>query len=236
LTEEPSAADPARRSRTGRGDDAARRRATARRRAAVALGIVALLVIGGILLLGGNVPGIDGGPDGPGDFSFDLGNVQASPISDTPPPELREVAREAGAGVKETMDELYFRAFVDTSSWGDYDAAFELFDGRAATRAGSDVEVLTLGPTAGDEFETLAPTSGTLAISVLTDRKDVPVTAVAEVQFLADARRSDGTTTQIVSIGSFFLRQTDGAWRIFAYRVDREDVEGVATSPTGSPS
>jgi hypothetical protein len=235
LTETPPAADTARRSRTSRGDDAARRGATARRRAAVAIAVVALLVIGGILLLGGDVPGLDGGPDGSGDFSFDLGNVQASPISDTPPSELRETAREAGTDIKETMDELYFRAFVDTSSWGDYEAAFELFDGRAATRAGSDVEVLTLGPTANEVFESLNTTTKTLAISVLTDRKDVPVTAIAEVEFLANAERSDGTSTQIVSVGSFFLREVDGSWRIFAYRVDRDDVV-ASPSPTGSPS
>jgi len=206
-----------------------------RRRGAAAVGGVALLVIGGILLLGGDVPGLDGGPEGPGDFSFDLDNVKASPISDTPPSELQETAREAGTGIKETMDELYFRAFVDTSSWGDYEAAFELFDGRAATRAASDAEVLTLGQTANDVFASLNPTTKTLTISVLTDRKDDPVTAIAEVEFLATAERSDGASTQIVSVGSFFLHEVDGTWRIFAYRVDREDV-AESPSPTGSPS
>ena len=63
------------------------------------------------------------------------------------------MAQEAGAGVKETMDELYFRAFVDQGSWGDYEAAFELFEGGAAASAESDTEVLTLGSTANDDFE-----------------------------------------------------------------------------------
>ena len=207
-----------------------------RRRAAVAVGVVAVLVIGGIVLFGGDVPLIPDGDDGSSGFSFDLGKVQATPITRTPPSELRDVAREAGAGVKETMDELYLRAFVDQGSWGDYGAAFELFDGEAATRAGSDEEVLTLGPTANDDFESLTPTSGTLTISVLTDRKDAPVSAVADVQFLANAERSDGTSTQIVSVGSYFLRQVDGVWRIFAYRVDRDDVDAVSPSPSGSPS
>jgi hypothetical protein len=211
------------------------RRAFVRRRAAVGIGVVAVLVIGGILLLGGDVPGLDGGPDGPGDFSFDLGRVQATPITRTPASELQDVAQEAGAGVKETMDELYFRAFVDTSSWGDYGAAFELFDGRAASRAESDAEVLTLGPTASDDFESLNPTTKSLAISILTDRQDVPVTAIAEVEFLANAGRSDGASTQIVSVGSFYLHEVDGSWRIFAYRMDRDDVV-ESPSPTGSPS
>ncbi len=198
--------------------------------------MVAVLVIGGFLLFGGKVPLVPHNPTGPGEFSFHLGNVQASPITATPPSELKDTAREAGTGIKETMDKLYFRAFVDTGSWGDYGAAFDLFDGAAKTRAEADIDVLTLGPTAKDDIEALNTPSGTLTISVLTDKKDAPFTAVAEVQFLADAQRKDNTTIQISSIGSFFLRQVDGAWRIYAYRVDRDDQTAAEPSPSGSPS
>jgi len=208
----------------------------ARRRAAVAIGVVAVLVIGGFLLFGGDTPLIPGVHNGPGEFGFRLANVHASPTTDTPPSELKDTAREAGVGIKETMDELYLRAFVDTGSWGDYGAAFELFDGEAQTRAEADVDVLTLGPSAKDDFETLDGQSGTLTIAVLTDKKDAPVTAIADVQFQADAQGKDHTTTQISSIGSFFLRQVDGAWKIFAYRVDRDDQTVTASSPSGSPS
>ena len=58
----------------------------------------------------------------------------------------------------------------------------------------------------------------------------------AEVQFLADAQGKDNTTTEITSTGSFFLRQVDGVWKIYAYRVDRDDQAGAAPSPSGSPS
>jgi len=198
--------------------------------------VVALLVIGGVLLVADDVPGLRNEPDAPGEFSFRLGNVQASPVTRTPPAELKDVAREAGTEIKETMDELYFRAFVDTSSWGDYAAAFEVFDEQAASRAESDVEILTLGPTADDVYESLDPTSATLTIVVLTDKEDAPFTAVAEAQFLANAVGDDGTSTEISSIGSFFLRQVDGVWKIFAYRVDRADQAAAGPSPTGSPS
>jgi hypothetical protein len=213
-----------------------RRRTIARRRAAVAVGGVAVVAIGAILLSGGNVPLFDGGTDGPDGFSFRLGKVQATPITRTPRSELDDVAREVGAGVKETMDELYFRAFVDQGSWGDYEAAFELFDGRAASRAGSDAEVLTLGSTADEDFDALDGASGTLTVSVLTDAEDAPVTAVAQVEFEATVEARGGSSTQVVSLGSFFLREVEGAWRIFAYQVDRDDVEATAPSPSGSPS
>jgi hypothetical protein len=235
LTDQPPAAESARRSRTSRGADAARRRVIARRRAAVALGVVTLLVIGGFLLLGGDGSGpSDDGPQSP--FSFALGNVKALPITRTPPADLKDTARDAGVGIKATMDELYFRAFVDQSSWGDYGAAFALFDGRAASSAQTDAEILTLGLAANDDVEALDTPGGTLRISVLTDKKDAPVTAIAEVEFQANAQRKDGTSTQIVSLGSFFLRQVEGAWRIFAYRVDRDDQAAGGTTPSGSPS
>jgi hypothetical protein len=198
--------------------------------------VVAVLVIGAFLLFGGKVPLVPGDQTGPGEFGFRLAGVQASPITLTPPSELKDTAREAGTGIKETMDELYFRAFVDTDSWGDYGAAFELFDGEAQARAEADVDVLTLGPTAKEDFEALDAASGTLTIAVLTDKKDAPATAIAEVQFLADAQGKDNSTTQISSIGSFFLRQVQGVWKIYAYRVDRDDQAATAPSPTGSPS
>lgn len=235
LTDQPPAVDPTRRSPSSRVDNAARRRATVRLRVAIGVVVVALLAIGGFLLLGGDVPLVDG-KDAPGEFSFDLKGFRASVTSRTPPPELRDTAREAGAGVKETMDELYLRAFVDTDSWGDYGAAFALFDGPAAARAEADAEILTLGPDASEIYETLTPTSKTLAIAVLTDRKDAPATAIAEVQFLADARLKDGTSTEISSKGAFFLRQVGGMWKVFAYRVDRDDQAAQEQSPTGSPS
>jgi hypothetical protein len=202
----------------------------------MAVGLVAVLGVGGYLLLGGDVPGVPAGPEGPSGFGFDLGNVHASPITNTPPSQLRETAREAGTGIKDTMDELYFRAFVDADSWGDYEAVFELFDGATAARAEADVEVLTLGAAANERFERLRTPGGTLTIAVLTDAKDAPVTAVAEVRFQANAEGSDGTATEISSVGAFFLREVDGAWRIFAYRVDRDDRAVEAASPTGSPS
>lgn len=235
MTDQPPAAEPERRTTTRRTADAARRRVIARRRAAVGVGVLAVVGIGVFALMGGDVPLIDNGPNGPGEFAFELTNVRAAPVSETPADQLSDVAQEAGDGVKETMDELYFRAFVDTSSWGDYEAAFELFEDQAAGRAEADAEVLTLGPTAGDQFDSIGNASGSLAIVILTDKEDAPRTAVAEVQFLADATASDGSSTEIVSTGSYFLREVDGAWRIFAYRVDRDD-QSVAPSPSGSPS
>jgi hypothetical protein len=231
LADEPSAADPGRQSRT---DDASRG-ATTWWRAAAAVGVVALIVVAGFFLLGGNVPLIDGDDD-PGEFGFDLKRVRASSTSRTLPAELGDVAEEAGGQVKETMDELYFRAFIDASSWGDYGAVFELYDEEAATRAEADTEVLTLGSTADDVYRTVEPTVGTLSVVILTDPTDAPVEAVARVLFRADARLKDGSSTVLTSSGAFFLRRVDGEWRIFAYRLDRNEEAAPGPSPTEEAS
>jgi hypothetical protein len=235
LTDQPPAAEPTRRSPGSRVDDAARRRTTTRWRIAIAVVVVALLAIGGFLLFGGDVPLIDE-PDAPGEFSFEMQGLRASTTSLTPPAELRDTIREAGTGVKATMDELYLRAFVDTDSWGAYDAAYAVFDGPAAARAEADAEVLTLGADANDVYDALTPTTKTLSITILTDPKDAAATAVARVRFQADAERQDGSSTQVASSGAFFLRPVEGEWKVFAYRVDRNDQAVEDPSPTGSPS
>lgn len=204
-------------------------------RVAAAAGVVALIVVAGFFLLGGDVPLIDGDDD-QGEFGFELKRVRASSTSRTPPAELGDVAQEAGAEVKETMDELYLQAFVDEGSWGDYRAAFDLFEEEAASKAEADTEVLTLGSTADDDYQALEPQVGTLSVVVLTDPKDAPVEAVARVLFRADARLKDGSSTMITSSGAFFLRRDGGEWRIFAYRLDRNEEAAGGTSPTEEAS
>jgi hypothetical protein len=238
LTDHPPAAETARQPRTESRSDAARGRTARRRVALLVTGVVVLLAIvaGVVLLGGGEVPLIDSGPTGPGEFAFQLGDVVPASTSDTPSASLRDAAREAGDDVKATMDELYLRAFVDTDQWGDYEGAFAMFDDSAGQRAQADAAVLTLGRDANDVYDAIGPASGDLQLSILMDGKDRPVTAIAQVDFVADAERSDGGTTEIQSTGSFFLRKIDGEWRVFAYRVDRGDQASGAPSASGSPS
>ena len=115
-------------------------------------------------------------------------------------------------------------------------AAFAMFDGPAADRAEGDGDVLTLGADADEVYDALTPTTKTVSITILTDPKDAPASAIAEVKFQADAQRQDGATTQVSSSGEFFLHLVEGEWKVFAYRVDRDDQSSEEPSPTGSPS
>ena len=204
-------------------------------RVAAGVAVLALVVVAAFLLLGdGGSILPDGSDEGPGGFSFDLGRVRAAPLSDRPAAQLQDEAEEAADAVKATMDQLYFSAYVDRDAWGAYDDAFALFLGPAAGGAREDVDSLTLGSGAPQEYDGLLDPTGTLQVVVLTDDRDVAISAIARVVFHADAElTSAGGATRITSKGAFFLRPGNEGWRIFAYRIDRNE-QDAAASPTPS--
>ena len=177
---------------TRRADGAARRRAVARRRIAIAVVAVVVLGVGAFLLFGGNgsipIPFV---PDEPSVEPFTFANVRTTvtPVSDTKPKKLGDVATEASGQVTPVLEELFMQSYVDPGAWGDYGDAWDLFVDGAATQAEADVEVLTLGAAANDLYEELQAGESTLRVIVLTDAKDKAVRAVAEVAFVAAASR-----------------------------------------------
>jgi hypothetical protein len=234
LTEQPPAA-PERPSRTERADDAERRRALWLRIAG-GVALLALLVVAGLFLLGDGDerPGIvdDLGPTG---FSFELKRAKAAPVSDREPADLQEEADQAAEAIKATMDHFYFEAFVNRDAWGSYEDAFALLQDPAAASAGSDTDVLTMGASAPEDYGSVESPAGTLNVVVLTNEKDVAVTAIARVVFRMNAELTAGGTARITSTGSYFLRPADDGWAIFAYRVDRNEREASEPSPTPEP-
>lgn len=202
-------------------------------RIAAGVAVLALVVVAAVFLLGDGGSLLPGGDDETSSaFSFDLRVVRAAPISDRSPTQLQDEAEEAAEAVKDTMDHLYFSAFVDEGAWGSYDDAFALFLGPAADGARDDTEALTLGSTAGDDYDSLSDPSGTLHVVVLTNARDVAVSAVARVAFRARATLAEGGSTRVTSRGAFFLRPGADGWRIFAYDIDRGEEERAQGSPT----
>lgn len=201
----------------------------------IAAGVAALvLAAGGYLFFRDGGPGLIGGSDGdPAGFRFDASVLPVVTTTGKVDDRTRDRGKEAGRRVAVVLGTLYGTTFVDDGSWGDYGAAWELFEEAAAERAEADVEILTLGAEAGGLYETLTPETATLTVSVLTDRQNQPTSAVAVVDFVARATLSEGGATTVASEGSYFLRQADGIWRIYAYRVTRD--EQAALSPP-SPS
>jgi hypothetical protein len=160
-------------------------------------------------------------------------------VTDTKVTELEHVARPVASAVAKTMDSLYTAAFLDPSNWRDgaYDSVWTLFDEQAGTSAQQQEQALTLGTSAGDTFETVGDPKGRVAVKVLMNDQDQPVTAVAIVTFQALGTGKDGTLTRIVSKGQYFLRPGSDGWRVYSFSVSRHDTETVPTpGPSGSPS
>ena len=212
--------------------------------AAIAAGVAAAIgaALVGILALRHGAPVIPGvGNEGEvPPFEFTVGRATAIPTSEGERQRFRSQARAAAETAAGVLSDLYVAAFLDPANWreGRYEAAWELFAGVAQEAARRDADVLTVGPSLGAGLERIEPARGRLSAKVLVDPHGRPLAVVAIVRFTALAEGKDGAVTPLVSSGQYFLRRTDGAWRILSYDVVREDgARGTATAtatPTGS--
>ena len=202
--------------------------------ALVALGVVLFLLFRG----GGGDGGLlDGGDNSIPAFDFRLTKAVPILVTHHKPTKFDATARDVGAQVGETMTTLYTEAFLDPANWrdGSYDEVWPLFEEGSQTAAQQDGTTLTLGPSAGDQFDKVDQPLGTLKVKVLLDRANQPATAVAIVKFKALASAKDGTTMAVVSTGQYFLRPVSDGWLVYAFSVSRDDQE-VVPSPGPSAS
>jgi hypothetical protein len=220
-----------------------------RKPALIVGGIVAVLVVGVVVVVlasggsgkgGGLIPGI-GGDDDPvtPEFAFETTKVLAVPTRvNVTPEELKPAAQPAADEIEGLMDTLYLEAFFDVDNWqaGTYDEVWPLFDTDAGAEAQAQAAVLTAGEGAGDAFEAIDPGLAQLKTKVLLNHKDQPVAVVAVVIFRATGRGAEGASDVLMqSNGEFTFRQVDGAWKIVAFHVQRDDEQqGTAATPTPS--
>lgn len=229
---------------------AQRRNGAHKRRLPLALLLVPVaLVAAGVVLFfvvaGGNGDGLIGGDqqdEAAPPFDFRVGRVRVERV--VPNADTDTLQTEAEALVTEeitpVIDELWTDGFLDPANWrqGDYEELFALFESDAAVTAQSNVEVLTLGTAAGDQYERVTPDRGGIAYTVLFDSDNNPDTVTARVRFYATAELKDGTFVAIVSAGQLFLQEGDG-WKIIAFDVRRNDHETTPPTPAlsgASPS
>lgn len=225
-----------------RSPEPSRSHSSARKRrlplAAIIVPVVAILGIAGVILLtkGGKAI-LHIGPDNtiPA-FDFKVGKALAVSTNErTSAKQLRSAAATAGNDVVPVIDGFYTEAFLDPSNWrdGSYDSAFDDFEDAATSSAESQLDAVTLGKTAGDRFSSVSPDTSKLSFRVLFDPDGKAQTVVAIADFQALAKGKDGTYTEIVSKGEFFLRDTGDGWKVFSFSVHRADHE---TTPPPGPS
>jgi hypothetical protein len=207
----------------------------------VALGVVVVLALGGGDAVDDLLPG--GGDDGPSmetppfDFRLSRTTDVVATADDVEIETLRPTADAVREDVVPVLDELYTNAYLDPTNWreGDYEEILDLFTEGAAASVAENLETLTLGASAGDLYDTVSPTKGSLRFSVLFDPEGGVDTIVVRVRFYALGERTDGTFVSIVSAGQVFLRDVDG-WTITAFDLRRADRETEAPTPSPSAS
>lgn len=205
---------------------------------AVAVGLFFVLRDGGV-----DLPLIgDGNDDTVPAFSFKVTKTRGVATSEEADAEgLNAQAADIADEITPVLDELFTAAFLDPGNWrdGDYEQVWEYFAEDARPAAEAAVETLTLGTTAGDVYETVEPEKSTLAYEVLFDPEGSPDSVVVRFRFAALGEGTDGTYTEVVSVGQLFMGDLDG-WKVTAFDVEREDAEteppAPAPSDTASPS
>lgn len=219
------------------------------RRLKPALAVVPIVVIAigfgaYFVLSGGKVPHIPGtnigqGPDDtvhPVAFRL-VKTIPIPTVADAKLKKLKPAAKSASDAAVKSLDDLYTEAFLDPGNWrdGSYDNVWSMFSGGASASARKDANVVTLGSSAGDAFETVLPSASKVTVKVLMDQKGQPATAVALVSFKAKAHGTDGHTTLIQSTGQLFLQKSGSGWRVVSYHLTRQDrILPPKPGPSGS--
>ncbi len=203
-----------------------------------------MLVAGGLVFFltrgDGKIPFIDGGNDTPpiAPLEFKIRKTRAVATSDSADKEtLAQQAASVGEQLTPMLNDLFTAAFLDPENWkdGDYTQVWEAFADDAKGSAQQAVETLTAGATAGDVYDQIQPTKGSLEFDVLFDQDDAPTSVVVKFRFYAFGTRTDGTYTTIVSHGQLFLADP-GSWVISAFDVKRGDRAAEPPAPSPGPS
>ena len=164
--------------------------------------------------------------------------VGVATASTTTKAQLQKAARAVKPKVVATLTQYLVAAYLDPANWqtGDYHSAFATFAPHAAAEALTRAEVLTAGAGAGDAFTTIQPKKGDVGVQVLVDRTGNPFSAIGVLTFVAEGTRQDGATTTMLVKGQFTLQHLDGAWKVVAFEVDRQNSKASVPAASASAS
>jgi hypothetical protein len=230
----------------GRAKKNSQRSKIVRRRAIVGGGL-AVVVVGVLILLAvlgdkGPLTGIINGSSTPPPppMKFKVTKIEPVATTKTKARSLLKVVKPAADDVEKAMNDLYYGTFIDPNTWDgdDYEKVFDdVMDDPAVEQAKNQIDGLTLGTDAGDTYESVDPGYSRLTIKVLTDPNNSPVEAIAVTSFQGLAKHDDGTYSKVMSSGSYFFRHEDDGWKIFAFKVARNEKKAKApASASGSAS
>jgi hypothetical protein len=222
------------------------RSTVARRRVVVGI-VVALVVIGGLWFLFGR-----------GDKS----PLQAIGIGSPPPPvptfqftnvvpkyealqaqlskeKLQKAAKHAAPTIDKATAVFLQSGYVNPDGWGDSGSINGYFTDDAKAQVDANVDTLTLGKNASDQFDTFTPNKkgNTVKVTALIDGNYNVTRAAAEFTFKGKAANSDGTSSKVTVTGTlFFVPDGSGNWKIESFHVNRVEQPHKAPSASASAS
>jgi hypothetical protein len=220
------------------------RSTVARRRVVVGI-VVALVVIGGLWFLFGR------GKD----------SVLTNPFSSPPPPvptftfsnvvpkyealqahlskaKLEKAAKHAAPTIEKATKEFLQSGYVNPDGWGDSGSIDGYFTDDAKQQVDANVDTLTLGKNAKDQFDTFTPnkTGNTIKVTALIDGNLNVTRAAAEFTFKGTAANSDGTSSKVTVTGTLFYVPDGSDWKIESFHINRVEQPHKAPSASASAS
>ena len=221
------------------------RSTVARRRVIVGI-IVALVVIAGLWFLFGR------GKDSPipfiGSTAPEVPTLQFSKAqpkyealqAHLAKAKLEKAAKHALPTIEKGTAQFLQAGYVNPDGWGDAGSIDDFFTDDAKQQVDPNVETLTLGKSASDQFDTFTPKKkgNTIKVTALIDGNLTVTRAAAEFTFKGTAANGDGTTKSKVTVTGtlFFVPDGNGEWKIESFHVDREEKPHKAPSASASAS
>lgn len=227
-----------------RAQKTADRSTVARRRIVVGI-IAAVVVIAGLWFLfgrGGDSPlGNIIGPSTPEVPTFHFSKAQPkyeALQAHLAKEKLQRAAKHATPTIEKGTAEFLQAGYVNPDGWGDAGSIEDFFTDDAKAQVEPDVDTLTLGKNASDQFETFTPTKkgNTIKVTALIDGNLNVTRAAADFTFKGTAANGDGTTRSKVTVTGtlFFVPDGNGDWKIESFHINREEKPLKAKSASAS--
>jgi hypothetical protein len=229
-----------------RAKKTADRSTVARRRVVVGV-IVALVVIAGLWFVFGrgsaSVIDIGIGSTAPPVPTFHFSKAQPkyeALQAHLAKAKLEKAAKHAMPTIEKGTAQFLQAGYVNPDGWGDAGSVDDFFTDDAKQQVDPNVDTLTLGKDASDQFDTFTPNKkgNTIKVTALIDGNLNVTRAAAEFTFKGTAANSDGTTKSKVTVTGtlFFVPDGNGAWKIESFHIDREEKPHKAPTASASAS
>jgi len=219
------------------------RSTVARRRIVVGI-IAAIVVIGGVWFLFGR--GKDSplssiiGPSTPPVATFHFSNVvpkYEALQAHLAKSKLEKAAKHAAPTIEHATTQFLQAGYVNPDGWGDPGSIDDFFTDEAKADVDLDVDTLTLGKNASDQFETFTPNKkgNNIKVTALIDGNLNVTRAAAEFTFKGTAANGDGTTKSNVTVtGTLFFVPDGDSWKIESFHINREEKPHKTKSASAS--